>query len=279
MIRFNNITEDVNRNYSKLNYLDRNIDDLSKNLNDIGLNQQWVINKNYKILNIDKNYKNATIMIFGSLKELENNSKIYLLYTKLNKTNNEDTEWIKKPLEVYYGLKFKKKLVLPYKENYKFKILAEGPNKSKSEELLNIFFKNEMENRIYTHIFANKISKYDNNFSLDISIDNNYKGEKRFKIKNIKINVYNDNQISNTISVYENGSTIRSSLITELPIYDKNNELVDMDDGDIEKLNFSVKIKSRKEFKESNNVKFEVILYDYMGERYKRQYPDANTKL
>jgi len=172
ILRFNNVTEDISRNFSKLNYLERSINELSSDLNKIGSKQDWVTSKNYKILEIDKDYKNATIMIYGNLKELENNSMVYLLYGKINEESPEEIEWKKVPLNISYGLRFSKKIKLPYRENYRFKILAQGPSKSRSEELLYIFFKDEIENRIYTHIFESGSSKDKEIISLEMNINN-----------------------------------------------------------------------------------------------------------
>jgi hypothetical protein len=272
LLRFNNVTEDISRNFSKLNYLERSISDLSSDLNKIGSKQDWVTSKDYKILEIDKDYKNATIMIYGNLKELENSSSVYLLYGKVNEESPEEIEWKKVPLSISYGLRFSKKIELPYRENYRFKILAQGPSKSRSEELLYIFFKDEMENRIYTHIFESGSSKDKESISLDVNIDNNYKGQEKFKVKDIKINVYTDKKLEKTVPIYTNGEVVKSDLISKIDMQDKNNNSVATDDGDIEKLSYNVKIK--KDFKEIDNTKYEVVIQDYMGEEFKEEYTD-----
>lgn len=272
ILRFNNVTEDISRNFSKLNYLERSINELSSDLDKIGSKQDWVTSKDYKILEIDKDYKNATIMIYGNLKELENNSSVYLLYGKINKDSPEDIEWKKVPLSISYGLRFTKKLELPYRENYRFKILAQGPSKLRSEELLYIFFKDEMENRIYTHIFESGSSKDKENISFDININNNYKGQEKFKIKNIKIDVYTDNNLSKTVPIYTDGKLIKSDFISEIHIRDKNNNLVDIDDGDMQRLSYNVRVK--KDFKENNSTRYEIVIEDYMGEKFKEEYTD-----
>ncbi|WP_242947232.1 hypothetical protein [Clostridium haemolyticum] len=179
VIRFNNITEDINRNFNKLNYLEKNIDELSENINKINSRQDWITSKDYKVLELDKDYKNITIMIYGNLKELENNSKMYLLYGKVGKTSSDEIEWNKVSLSVSYGLKFSKTLKLPYNEDYRFKVLAESPTKSRSEELLYVYFKNEIKNRISTHIFENTNANDKDYTRLDVNIDNNYKSQKK----------------------------------------------------------------------------------------------------
>lgn len=272
ILRFNNVTEDISRNFSKLNYLERSINELSSDLDKIGSKQDWVTSKDYKILEIDKDYKNATIMIYGNLKELENNSSVYLLYGKINKDSPEDIEWNKVPLSISYGLRFTKKLELPYRENYRFKILAQGPSKLRSEELLYIFFKDEMENRIYTHIFESGSSKDKESISFDININNNYKGQEKFKIKNIKINAYTDNSLSKTVPIYTEGKIINNDFISEIPMRDKSNNLVATDDGDMQRLSYNVRVK--KDFKENNSTKYEIVIEDYMGEKFKEEYTD-----
>jgi hypothetical protein len=140
-LNFTNVSEDVGRNYEKLNYLERSVNNMSSDLTKLASKQDWISSKEYKILEIDKDYKNVKILIYGNLKELENNAKLYLLYGKVKKDEKEDIEWIKTPLSISYGLKFTKTLLLPYKEDYKFKLLAEGPSKLRSEDLLHAFLK------------------------------------------------------------------------------------------------------------------------------------------
>lgn len=271
VLRFNNITEDINRNFIKLNYLERNISELSSDLNKVGSKQDWVTNKDYEILQIDKDYKNVTIMVHGTLKELENNSDVYLLYGKVSNKTDKEIEWNRVPLTISYGLKFAKKIELSYKENYIFKILAEGQSKSKSEELLYVFFKDDIENRIYTHMFSSESSK--NNVDLNINIKNNYKGQEKFKIKNVDINIYTNNTLSKTVPIYKNGSLVKSNSIIEIPIYDRNNNLATTDDGGIEKLSYNVNIK--RDFKEDSNTKLELVIEDYIGEEFKEEYSDV----
>ncbi|AYF53975.1 hypothetical protein G8S49_12715 [Clostridium botulinum C] len=271
VIRFNNITEDINRNFNKLNYLEKNIDELSENINKINSRQDWITSKDYKVLELDKDYKNITIMIYGNLKELENNSKMYLLYGKVGKTSSDEIEWNKVSLSVSYGLKFSKTLKLPYNEDYRFKVLAESPTKSRSEELLYVYFKNEIKNRISTHIFENTNANDKDYTRLDVNIDNNYKSQKKFKVKNILINVYKNNKIEDNIKIYEDGKSVKNSDIKEIPNYDKNNNLIDNDDGKIEKLNYNVKIKN--DDKEVPKKKFEIVIEDYMGQKFIEEYP------
>lgn len=269
LLRFNNITEDVNRNFSKLNYLERNIGELSSDLEEIRAKQDWVSSKDYSILKVDEDYKNATILLHGSLKELDNDSNVYLLYGKINEKSPEDIEWNKVPLQISYGLKFAKKIKLPYKENYKFKILAQGSTRTISEDLFYIYFKDEMKNRISTLIFESGSSKDKHNTILDINIDNNYKGNEKFKVKSIKLNVYTDNKIVKTVSIYENGKVIEDDNISEIPTSD-NNGLMSKDDGNNERLYYNVVIKN--DFNKNSSTKYEVVIQDYFGEEYKEEY-------
>ncbi|MGY0373879.1 hypothetical protein [Clostridium sp. JNZ J1-5] len=272
ILRFNNVTEDVGRNYEKLNYLERSVSNLSSDLNKVASKQDWVSSKDYKILEIDKDYKNVQIMIYGNLKELENNAKVYLLYGKIKKDSPEDIEWIKVPINVSYGLKFSKKLELPYKENYKFKILAEGQSKLRSEDLLYAYFKEELENRVFTHVFSNESSK--DSLKLDININNNYKAQDKLKIKDVKVNVYVDNNLNKSIQVYSNGKVVENKSIMEVKERSNSEDSVEDQDTNIEKLNYSIKIK--KDFKETSNVKYEVVIEDYIGEKFKEEH--ASTR-
>lgn len=277
LIKFNNITEDVNRNFNKLSYLEKNIDEISDNLNKIGSKQDWIINKDYKILEIDKDYKNVRVMVYGNLNELENNSKLYLLYGKVGKVSIEDIKWIKVPLNVSYGLRFSKELKLPYKDDYRFKILSEGPTKVKSEELLYVFLKNDIKNRLNIHIFEDTNSSDKDTVSLNVNIENDYKAQEKFKIKNVIVNVYSDNKLHEAINIYKDGEVIKDSKIKELSIDKKDsnedkNDLINKEENDIEKLSYNVKIK--KDLKDNVKRRFEIIIQDYMGEEFIQKYPD-----
>lgn len=270
ILKFNNVSEDVGRNYEKLNYLERSVNNMSSDLTKLASKQDWISSKEYKILEIDKEYKNVKILIYGNLKELENNAKLYLLYGKVKKDEQENIEWIKTPLSISYGLKFTKTLVLPYKEDYKFKLLAEGPSKLRSEDLLHAFFKEELESRIYTHVFANNNSK--DNTTLDINIDNNFKGQDKLKIKGIKVNVYNDKGLHSTTEVYKEGKIVISDNVIDIPIENNKDKETNEDDNNIQKLNYNVKIK--KDSKEKAKLRFEVVIEDYMGMQFKEEYQD-----
>jgi hypothetical protein len=270
ILKFNNVSEDVGRNYEKLNYLERSVNNMSSDLTRLASKQDWVSSKEYKILEIDKDYKNVKILIYGNLKELENNAKLYLLYGKVNKDDQEEIEWVKTSLNISYGLKFSKTLVLPYKENYKFKLLAEGPSKLRSEDLLYAFFKEELESRIYTHIFANNNSKDKESTTLDINIDNNFKGQDKLKIKNIKVNTYNDSGLYSTMDVYKEGKIIISDNIIDIPIKVDQDKEINEEETNIQRLNYNVKIK--KDTKEKSKLRFEIVIEDYMGEQFKEEY-------
>lgn len=270
ILKFNNVSEDVSRNYEKLNYLERSVNNMSSDINRLASKQDWVNNKEYKILEIDKDYKNVKILIYGNLKELENNARLYLLYGKVEKDNTEDIEWIKTSLSISYGLKFSKTLVLPYKENYKFKLLAEGPSKLKSEDLLYAFFKEELKSRIYTHVIDNGGSKDKETTTLDINIDNNFKGQDKLKIKNIIVNVHNANGVYSTTEVYKDGHVVISDNVVDVPIKNEQSKEINEEDINIERLNYNVKVK--KDTKEKSNLRFEVIIEDYMGEQFKEEY-------
>lgn len=270
ILKFNNVSEDVGRNYEKLNYLERSVNNMSSDLTKLASKQDWISSKEYKILEIDKDYKNVKILIYGNLKELENNAKLYLLYGKVKKDEKEDIEWIKTPLSISYGLKFTKTLLLPYKEDYKFKLLAEGPSKLRSEDLLHAFFKEELESRIYTHVFANENSK--DNTTLDISIDNNFKGQDKLKIKNIKVNAYNDKGLYSTTEVYKEGKSVVSDNVIDIPIEVNEDKEIHEEDNNIQRLNYNVKIK--KDSKEKAKLRFEVVIEDYMEEQFKEEYQE-----
>ncbi len=270
ILKFNNVSEDVGRNYEKLNYLERSVNNMSSDLTKLASKQDWISSKEYKILEIDKDYKNVKILIYGNLKELENNAKLYLLYGKVKKDEKEDIEWIKTPLSISYGLKFTKTLLLPYKEDYKFKLLAEGPSKLRSEDLLHAFFKEELESRIYTHVFANENSK--DNTTLDISIDNNFKGQDKLKIKNIKVNAYNDKGSYSTTEVYKEGKVVVSDNVIDIPIEVNEDKEIHEEDTNIQRLNYNVKIK--KDSKEKAKLRFEVVIEDYMEEQFKEEYQE-----
>lgn len=263
MLRFNNVTEDIGRNYEELNHLKSDIDNLSKDLNKLSEKQDWVSNKEYKILEISEDYKNVKIMIQGSLKELDNNSDVYLLYGKATDDSTDDIKWIKTRLNISYGLGFSKKLDLPYQENYKFKILEEGSDRLRSEELFYVSFKEDVENRITSHVFSN--SKTKDFITLNLNVNNDYKGFEKLKVKNIKINIYNEKDIVKSVLIYSNGKLVEDNgelyinTSTSYNDSDKNKYL------NIEKLNYNIKIKN--DIKNVTNLKFETQIEDYMGKK------------
>lgn len=264
MLRFNNVTEDIGRNYEELNHLKSDIDNLSKDLNKLSEKQDWVSNKEYKILEISEDYKNVKIMVQGSLKELDNNSDVYLLYGKATDDSTDDIKWIKTRLNISYGLGFSKNLDLPYQENYKFKILEEGSDRLRSEELFYVSFKEDVENRITSHVFSNR--KIKDFITVNLNVNNDYKGFEKLKVKNIKINIYNEKDIVKSVLIYSNGKLVEDN--SELNI----NTSTSYNDSDknkylnIEKLNYNIKIKD--DIKNVTNLKFETEIEDYMGKKF-----------
>jgi len=264
MLRFNNVTEDIGRNYEELNHLKMDVDNLSKDLNKLSEKQDWVSNKECRILEISQDYKNAKIMIQGSLKELDNNSDVYLLYGKATNDSTDDIKWIKTRLNISYGLGFSKKLDLPYQENYKFKILEEGSNKLRSEELLYISFKEEVENRITAQVFSN--SKTKDFVTLNLNINNDYKGLEKLKVKNIKVNIYNENNIVKTVLIYSNGKLVEDNNEVKINISNAYNDSDKNKYLNLERLNYSIKIKDG--IKDNTNLKYETEIEDYMGKKF-----------
>lgn len=118
-----NVTSKLNTSLNnEIKVLRRDINVLSRNINEIKQIDSWVIYKEFKPNKEVSSRSQIYLELEWSLKEIEKNANVYLLYRSKSKTE----DWKKVTANSMGNNKFRASLVLSPEKNYEYKLISEG---------------------------------------------------------------------------------------------------------------------------------------------------------
>ncbi|MCM1989209.1 hypothetical protein [Oceanirhabdus seepicola] len=249
---------------------------VNNTLNEIHENSKWLYNGSYSVTNISNDLKNATVALTWSLRTLNNNSKVYLIYRKKPTDKNENDKWTELPIENADNLNYTKELTLSLKNDYEFKVLVKDDKTSTSEKLFNIDFYSMMKDRVQIDLEPRSQSQSDNHvkFSFSGRIRNSYtlpfKYDKSnydlLKLKNIIVKVSSGDHIKIEFQILKDGKIVDED--TQFGTFHNHRELK------LESFEFDKTI----EYDIPNDIiedyigkNIEIIVEDYSGSTYIRK--------
>lgn len=269
------ITNRLDRTNERIENVSTKVDSMhshvTNTMNKIYNENKWSYNIEYSISDITKDLEKVTFTLKWSLHDLDNASKVYLLYGEEDEKNNEVTSWKEVLAEDMENLNYKAQLTLPYKKNYQFKVVAKNYKSIKSEKMMEIDFLSKLNGRIkiMTSPQSKSISKKHVNLNFSINVENRYDlmdealdklvNNNLLKLKNIKIKVYSNNKVKKELDILKNGKAVCEGVFYTEPF--KGNEDVKLE---------SVEFYGNVEYDSTENSieKIEVIVEDYNGKTY-----------
>ena len=262
---------------SQLSNIDRSVNDVRNSvnttLNEIHENSKWLCNGHYNITNVSEDFKNATVSLNWSLRTLNNNSKVYLIYRKKATDKNEIDKWTQLPIENEDALNYSKELTLSFDDNYEFKVLIKSETTSASEKLLDINLYSMMKDRVQIDFEPRSQSQSDDHvkFSFLGRIRNSYtlpfehheSNYDLLKLKNIIVKVSSDNHLKIEFQILKDGKIIDED--TQFGTFHNHREL-QLESFEFDKtIEYDIPNDMTEDFIGKN---IEIIIEDYSGFTY-----------
>ncbi|WP_432663738.1 hypothetical protein R9X47_24515 [Wukongibacter baidiensis] len=278
--RLYSLIADMNRDMRDMEYIVRNIDGNMNNIESKVYNsvnrlieeKRWLYDVETRVKDISEDLKDATVALSWSVRELDKDAGMYLLYGVENEKSREVTEWKEISVQDSGDLSYRVELNLPFVNNYRFKVLAKGKDKTISQELDEIDFLDTIGERLDIDPQFNSKSAIGNHVNLGFSVyvrnryDFNYwKGSVEsfdvniLKIKNIKVRVYSNERLKKEIEIYKDGKVIDENASYSDPY---------KGDRDIKREEIDYDVNIEFDSVEDSYEMVEVIVEDYLGRTY-----------
>lgn len=258
---------------SGLNITMSNIEsNISNTMQDIKRDNQWIYDQGFEITSLSSDLKNAAVALKWSFRRLNKNSQVFISYGEKDTATGSVAKWTELPAASSGVLSYVTEITLPVKGNYKFRVIARNSTGTESSELADVDLLNYMQNRMQINITP--LTRDSNGVRYSLSIRNQYKyflagasknvtniDTGKLKIKNIKVDIYFDNQLSSNFYVYEDGKAVSGYEINSPGRLEE-----------IEFINLNNYIKLQNDM--NKHVHYEVTVEDYYGNVFKQSSHD-----
>ncbi|WP_226035113.1 hypothetical protein [Aquibacillus saliphilus] len=220
--------------------------------------QLWISEKEYQITAVDIEKNTIDVTLEWSLRDLLDQEEISFLYRE-DSTN----EWTELDVKNNNGLNYSTSRTFPLEGNYQTQVIATSDDGKRSEDLLELKFKEQLDNRIITDAFLHPSGH--EQFTLDINIHNRLDHEfmlaqnsDDFKIKSAKAFLY-----------------AKGELLKELDLLKENRNFHSNSKG--ENITYHQSLSLGKEIGEhGDNVELRVIIEDGLGLKYETKVNSIN---
>ncbi|MFB4169413.1 hypothetical protein [Virgibacillus sp. JSM 102003] len=177
--------------------------------------QLWIPEKEYKISNVDLEENKIDVILEWSFRDLLDEEKLAFLYRE------EGTqEWTELEVKNKGGLNYSLEHTFPLNGNYETQVIATSADGKRSEDLLNLEFKEQLDNRIMIDAFLHP--RGDGQFDVNINIHNRLKQElmpaenkEDLKVKSAKAYLYVNGEPIKEIDILEKNQGMHSDSLTE----------------------------------------------------------------
>lgn len=244
---------------------------VSNSVQSIANEKKWLYNVNYSVTDLSKDFKKVSVALKWNLRELNKDSKVYLLYGVQEEKSGQVSKWNEVLAKDLGNLNYGYQLILPYQNNYQFKVLAKSSKDVICEELTSMNFLSELNDRF--NVIANPTQKTASNnhvtLSYSVSVNNNYRlnlenyttniYDNLLKIKNMTIRILSNNVAKKEIQIIRNGKLIDKNAQYEEPFKHER-------DMKLEQITYNSNIEYDTEVNSIEEI--EVIIEDNMGKTY-----------
>lgn len=235
--------------------------------------KRWLYNVEADIKSVSEDMKNARISVSWSIRELDKNASVYLLYGVLDEKSREVAEWKEVNVQDSDKLSYKVELDLPFMNNYEFKVLAKSDDRTISQKLDEINALDRLIDRMDIDPYEKRKTTSENHVILKfyVDVDNRYDlshlgrgiegvNEDLLKIKNVKVKIYSNDTLKEEIEIYKDGK------IVDEENGEYNERFKSERDIKLERIEYSSTIEY--DSVEDSYEVIEVIVEDYLGRSY-----------
>ncbi|WP_096201459.1 hypothetical protein [Bacillus sp. FJAT-45350] len=256
---FNKINDIQQRmhNISNLQYEVQNINhsvqgintEVQMTMDEILEEQLWVREKNYQITNVNLEEDQIDVLIEWSLRELMADEQLSMLYRE-----EDDREWTELQVTNTNGLNYSLEYRLPLKGNYETQVMATSKVSKRSEKLLDLRFKEQLDSRIMTHADVQNHGNQEISVNIDIHnrLENEFivKNSNDFKMKSANAFLYIDGTLAQELDLLQQNQNFHSDSYSESIYYHDFIKLENQNGVDME------------------NIELRVIITDNLGMKY-----------
>lgn len=248
--------------------------DVYRSVNRLVEEKRWLYDIETEVKAVSEDLKNAKLAVSWSVRELDKGASMYLLYGVRDETSNEVAEWKEVSVPDSDDLSYRIELNVPFVNNYRFKVLARGDNRSISQELDEIDLLDKLEDRMDIDIDPNGKTSSGKHvkFSFDVDVYNIYDfrhigqvndgfNGNLLRIKNINLKVYSNDVLKKEIALYEDGKVVDNG--DEVSYHKGPKHIRDMN---VEEIEHSLTLEY--DSVEDSDEVVEVIVEDYLGRTY-----------
>ncbi|MFE8699668.1 hypothetical protein ACFYKX_03410 [Cytobacillus sp. FJAT-54145] len=219
--------------------------------------QLWVAEKTYKVHSVDLEKNTIDVLIEWSLRDLVDGEEISFLYREAGEENWTELDVTKKE-----GLNYSLEYTFPLKGNFETQVVATANNGTRSESLLDLNFKEQLNSRISIHSFFHNTGDghVDMNFDIQNRLDQELpltKNKEELKMKSAMAYFYLDGKVIKEIDLLN-------------PNYNRNNGHYNFhSDSHFEGINFNHFLNLEEEVgKDIEDVELRIIVKDGLGLTY-----------
>ncbi len=194
--------------------------------------QLWIPDKEYKITNVNLKENTIDVILEWSLRDLSDEEKIAFLYRE------EGTKkWSELEVKNKGGLNYSLEHTFPLNGNYETQVIATSADGKRSEDLLNLKFKEQLDNRIMIDAFLHP--RGNGQFEVNINIHNRLKQELMLaenkddlKVKSANAYLYVNGKLIKEMDILKRNQGMHSDPFTENINYHNSYNLEDKIDNE-----------------------------------------------
>lgn len=272
----NRMDQEIRNINGTVSRIERDMDNLeSRILNSVrrvAEEKKWLYDVDYKVSDVSKDLKDATVTLKWSVRELNKDASMYLLYGIEDEKSHEVSEWKRVDSEDLGNLSYRVQLDLPFQNNYQFKVLVEDDGSSISQKLADISLLENIMDRMDIEAGPNTKTSRDKHVSIGFSVEvqnrydlNHYgvvykdvDGE-LLKVKNVKVRVYSNEILKKEIEIYKDGQIVDDKAKYREPFKHER-------DLQLEEISYETSLEY--DTVEDSYEVIEVIVEDYLGRTY-----------
>lgn len=220
-------------------------------LNEFLQEQMWVTKKDYEIKKVDVENNSIEVSLNWNVRELNEDEDMVLLYR-----DKENKDWQEMNVDKDDALTFQLTHTFPLDGNYETQILARSPEGTRSEPLLTLNFKEQLDQRIMVDGFMHPLDEKE--ASMNIHIYNQLQSDflvsynsSDFKVTKASALIYVKNEVINQVDLLEESQNINEDPYSENLVYNSILNLEELGASDI------------------SDIKVEVVIVDGLGMEYK----------
>ncbi|MFD1039709.1 hypothetical protein ACFQ3N_15080 [Virgibacillus byunsanensis] len=248
------VLDNMQQDVQNVSYSVENISsDLHMQMDEFLQEQLWIPEKEFQTADVDIDNNTINVTVKWSMRDLLQEEKVAFLYREEN-----DIEWTELEVTHTSGLNYSLEHSFPLRGNYETQVIATSDDGKRSEDLLRLNFKEQLENRIMIDAFLHPVAQGEFDMNIDISNplgkESMLAGEKDdFRMKSARAFVSVDGEVIKEIDLLKDNENFRSDPYNEGIFYQ---DFLSLED---------------KIGKSEGSVELRVVVEDELGLKYETE--------